>query len=67
MVERIERAAVLGAGTMGAAIAAHLANVGVKVLLLDIVPEGEKDRNKIARVGLDRVVKGRPSGIYLKE
>ncbi len=67
MVERIERAAVLGAGTMGAAIAAHLANVGVKVLLLDIVPEGEKDRNKIARVGLERVLKGRPSGFYLKE
>ncbi len=67
MVERIERAAVLGSGTMGAAIAAHLANVGVKVLLLDIVPEGEKDRNKIARTGLERVVKGRPSGIYLKD
>ena len=67
MVERIERAAVLGAGTMGAAIAAHLANVGVKVLLLDIVPQGEQDRNKIARMGLERAVKGRPAAFYLKD
>ena len=35
---RIEKAAVLGAGTMGAQIAAHLANAGVPTLLLDIVP-----------------------------
>jgi len=35
---RIERAAVLGAGTMGAQIAAHLANAGVPTLLLDIAP-----------------------------
>ena len=67
MVERIERAAVLGAGTMGAAIAAHLANVGVKVLLLDIVPQGEQDRNKIARMGLERAIKGRPAAFYLKD
>ncbi|MCM2333031.1 MAG: 3-hydroxyacyl-CoA dehydrogenase/enoyl-CoA hydratase family protein [Anaeromyxobacteraceae bacterium] len=36
---RIERAAVLGSGVMGATIAAHLANAGVEVLLLDIVPK----------------------------
>ena len=35
----IHRAAVIGAGTMGAAIAAHLANVGVPVVLLDAVPD----------------------------
>ena len=35
---RVERAAVLGAGTMGAQIAAHLANAGVPTLLLDILP-----------------------------
>jgi len=35
---RIEKAAVLGAGTMGAQIAAHLANAGVPTILLDIVP-----------------------------
>jgi 3-hydroxyacyl-CoA dehydrogenase len=67
MVERIEQAAVLGAGTMGAAIAAHLANVGVRVLLLDIVPQGEDDRDKIARMGLERAIKGRPAAFYLKD
>ncbi|HAM71065.1 MAG TPA: hypothetical protein DCM86_05420, partial [Verrucomicrobiales bacterium] len=34
----IQKAAVIGAGTMGAQIAAHLANVGIPVLLMDIVP-----------------------------
>ncbi|MBA2338931.1 MAG: hypothetical protein H0V88_00925, partial [Pyrinomonadaceae bacterium] len=46
---RIESAAVLGAGTMGAQIAAHLANAGIPVLLLDIAPrelnEEERKRN----------------------
>ena len=37
----VKRAAVIGAGVMGAAIAAHLANVGVPVLLLDVPAEGE--------------------------
>src|SRR5689334_19165302 len=40
---RVERAAVLGAGTMGAQIAAHLANAGVPTLLLDIVPRESTD------------------------
>jgi 3-hydroxyacyl-CoA dehydrogenase len=44
----IETVAVIGAGVMGAAIAAHVANAGTKVLLLDIVPEGAKDRNALA-------------------
>ena len=38
MLKRIERVAVLGAGTMGSRIAAHLANAGVRSYLLDIVP-----------------------------
>ena len=38
MKYRIHRAVVIGAGTMGAALAAHLANAGVPVTLLDIVP-----------------------------
>lgn len=60
-------AAVLGAGTMGAQIAAHLVNVGWRVLLLDIVPEGETDRNKVAREGLERVSKLKPAPFYLPE
>ena len=39
MKHRIEKAAVLGAGTMGARIAAHLANAGIPCYLLDIVPK----------------------------
>jgi 3-hydroxyacyl-CoA dehydrogenase len=47
--KRIGSAAVLGAGTMGAQIAAHLANAGVPVLLLDITPEAARDGLKRAR------------------
>ena len=36
---QIKKAAVLGSGVMGSGIAAHLANIGIPVLLLDIVPE----------------------------
>ena len=46
MMHRISRVAVLGAGTMGAAIAAHCANAGLEVDLLDIAPdESEEDKN----------------------
>ena len=45
--ERIDRAAVLGAGIMGAAIAAHLANVGIPTLLLDMPPREGDDRNSL--------------------
>ncbi|MDE1884113.1 MAG: 3-hydroxyacyl-CoA dehydrogenase, partial [Rhodospirillales bacterium] len=47
-MEGIRKAAVIGAGTMGAAIAAQFANAGVPVLLLDVVPEGAK--NAIAKM-----------------
>src|SRR5512139_2050873 len=45
---RIDRAAVLGSGVMGATIAAHLANAGIRVLLLDVVPKEGVDRNRLA-------------------
>src|SRR5690348_7866004 len=63
----IRKVAVLGAGVMGAAIAAHLANVGIPSLLLDIVPAGEtKDRNIVARKGLERVLQAKPASFYSK-
>ncbi len=40
-MSEIRKAAVIGAGVMGAGIAAHIANAGVEVLLLDIVPEAQ--------------------------
>ena len=49
----IEKAAVIGAGVMGCGIAAQIANAGVPVLLLDIVPEGAADRNALAKGALD--------------
>jgi 3-hydroxyacyl-CoA dehydrogenase len=71
MKRRIEKAAVLGAGTMGSRIAAHLANAGVPCILLDIVPPDGKpgapagDRNKIVRAGLEAVKKSKPAGFFL--
>jgi 3-hydroxyacyl-CoA dehydrogenase len=60
----IRSAAVLGAGTMGSRIAAHLANCGIPVLLLDIVPEGEKSRNKLASSAIETLLKGKPAAFY---
>src|SRR6266581_2534011 len=65
MPYQIRTAAVLGAGVMGAAIAAHLANVGIPSLLLDIVPPNAgKDRNVVARTGLEKALKARPAAFY---
>jgi 3-hydroxyacyl-CoA dehydrogenase len=67
MTYQIRKAAVLGAGVMGAAIAAHLANVGIPSLLLDIVPpDAGKDRDKVARTGLEKTLKTRPAAFYSK-
>src|SRR5271167_2326456 len=66
MQRRIEKVAVLGAGTMGSRIAAHLANAGVPSFLLDIVPpdaDGEV-RNKIAQAGLDAAIKSKPAAFF---
>ena len=57
----IERAAVLGAGVMGSGIAAQIANAGIPVLLLDVVPEGAADRNALAQGALDRMQKADPA------
>lgn len=62
----IRRAAVIGAGTMGAGIAAQLANAGIPTLLLDIPGEGA-DRNEPARKGLERALKSRPAAFMLPE
>src|SRR5579864_5751285 len=70
--KRINKVAVLGAGTMGARIAAHLANAGVPCYLLDIVPSDAAQssdraaRNKIVAAGLDAAVKSKPAAFYEK-
>src|SRR5258708_37426822 len=74
----VKRAAVLGAGTMGAQIAAHLANAGIPTLLLDIVPrelsadgqakgltlESKEVRNRIALGGLEAAQKAKPAAFF---
>ncbi len=55
-----EKLAVLGAGTMGAQIAAHMANAGFEVLLLDIVPPGAGHRDILAETALRRLEKSDP-------
>jgi 3-hydroxyacyl-CoA dehydrogenase len=58
---RIQQAAVIGAGVMGAAIAAQLANAGIPVTLLDIVLPDNPDRNFLAKQGIARALKARPA------
>ncbi len=53
MERQIRRAAVIGSGVMGASIAAHLANVGIPCLLLDIVPSQLTDEEKKKGLTLD--------------
>ncbi|HLV87562.1 MAG TPA: 3-hydroxyacyl-CoA dehydrogenase NAD-binding domain-containing protein [Candidatus Sulfotelmatobacter sp.] len=62
-MKRINKVAILGAGTMGARIAAHFANAGVPSYLLDIVPPDAdaRSRNQIAAAGLDGAKKSKPA------
>ena len=62
-MKHIHKVAVLGAGTMGARIAAHFANAGIASSLLDIVPPDADGpaRNKIAAAGLDAAKKSKPA------
>jgi 3-hydroxyacyl-CoA dehydrogenase len=70
MKRRIEKAVVLGAGTMGSRIAAHFANAGLPCVLLDIVPPNlpadapAGERNKIVRAGLDAAKKSKPAAFF---
>lgn len=80
-MREIRRVAVLGAGTMGARLAAHLANASVPCLLLDIVAkeltpverakgltlDSPQFRNRLAQSGLDAALKSRPAAFFLPE
>jgi 3-hydroxyacyl-CoA dehydrogenase len=67
-MKHIHKVAILGAGTMGARIAAHFANAGVPSLLLDILPPDAPPngpaRNKIAAAGLDSAIKSKPAALF---
>ncbi|MCB1055092.1 MAG: 3-hydroxyacyl-CoA dehydrogenase, partial [Acidobacteria bacterium] len=78
MARKIRKAAVLGSGVMGSGIAAHLANAGIPVLLLDIVPrqltpedeargltlEDPRFRNQIVAKGFEALKSSRPAALY---
>jgi len=80
-LREIRKVAVLGAGTMGARIAVHLANASIPALLLDIVPrevapeEQAKGptldhlqvRNRLARAGLEAALKSRPAAFSFRK
>src|SRR4029077_4386725 len=73
-MKQINKVAVLGAGTMGSRIAAHLANAGVPSYLLDIVPlgstppakagESNPERDKIVAAGLEGAKKSKPAAFF---
>lgn len=81
MKRAISKVAILGSGIMGSRIACHFANIGVKVLLLDIVPkeltseeqskglnlENKSVRNRIVNAALDSTLKSNPSPIFSKK
>lgn len=66
MSQPIKKVAVIGSGVMGAGIAAHCANAGCEVLLLDIVPEGSSDRNIVSKDAIKRMLKSNPEMLTLK-
>ena len=69
-LRQISKVAVLGAGTMGSRIAAHITNAGLPVVLLDVVPPGtdasapKPERNKIVLAALDGLKKSKPAAFY---
>jgi 3-hydroxyacyl-CoA dehydrogenase len=66
MSHGIRKVAVLGAGTMGAAIAAHCANAGLEVDLLDLAPDDD-DNDAVVEAGFERMRKARPAALMADE
>lgn len=81
MSGQIKKVGVIGAGVMGATIAAHCANVGLETVLLDIVPmkappalakkgvaaDSPQYRNYLAQMGLQGALKSRPASFYIPD
>lgn len=70
MKYRLKKVAVLGSGVMGSGIACHLANVGMEVLMLDIVPKeagnDKTSRNLMVNTALQTAIKSKPAPLYDK-
>lgn len=81
MIQQIKKAAVLGSGVMGSGIAAHLANIGIPTLLLDIVPreltdvekaqgftlDDKRVRNRISEMAIQKLLKQKPAPLTSKK
>ncbi len=63
----IKKVAVIGSGVMGAGIAAQVANAGLPVVLLDIVPKDAEDRNMLAKGAVERMLNVPPVGFMKRE
>ena len=69
---RIKNVVVLGSGVMGSGIACHLANIGLKVMMLDILPQVQKhknniNRNTVAQEALFKAIKSKPAPLFKME
>ena len=62
----IAKVCVIGAGVMGSGIAAQVANAGLPVLLLDIVPRGAEDRSTLAKAALVKLAAAEPAPLMSK-
>jgi 3-hydroxyacyl-CoA dehydrogenase len=63
----INKVAVIGSGVMGSGIAAHVANAGIPVVLLDIVPAGATNRNALAEGAIERLLKTDPAPLMHRD
>src|SRR5579859_6298602 len=61
---KIRSVGVIGSGIMGTGIAAHLANAGIPVLLLDLAAGDGKQRDALARAAVERALKARPAAFF---
>jgi 3-hydroxyacyl-CoA dehydrogenase len=66
MVDSVKKVCVIGAGVMGAGIAAQVANAGIPVLLLDIVPREGDDRDAVAKAAVAKMLKTDPAPFMSK-
>lgn len=65
-MQPIRKVGVVGAGTMGSGIAAQVANAGVPVILLDVVPKDSANRNAIAEGAIEKLLKAEPAAFMSK-
>ena len=74
MYRKINKVAILGSGVMGSGIACHFANIGVEVILLDLIPKKKSSeindityRNNIVNDNLQKSINSKPAPLYDKK